>query len=111
MPERVIETTSLFAPALVSRVPSDPSIGVATSQVSFWRSLGGAVGTAVLGSILANRLPAGVPLRLALAGTLPDLFLMAAGVAAVALVATLFLREVPFARAAVVAEDHVREAA
>ena len=97
--------------AVVQAGVSHELVGVATSQVSFWRSLGGAVGTAVLGSILANRLPAGVPLRLALAGTLPDLFLMAAGVAAVALVATLFLREVPFARAAVVAEDHVREAA
>jgi hypothetical protein len=118
-----------------------------TSQVSFWRSLGGAI-EAILGSILANRLPVEVgarvatlphvpglsgaggaqalldPARLArlrsslppsllptldrfveasrvaLAGTLHDLFLIAAGVSAMALVATLFLREVPFARAA-----------
>jgi len=31
-------------------------VGVATSQIQFWRNLGGVVGTAVLGSILANRL-------------------------------------------------------
>jgi EmrB/QacA subfamily drug resistance transporter len=123
-------------------------IGVGTSQVNFWRNLGGAVFTAILGSILANRLPtainervaalppspelsalsahggaagqtffdparlaafkASVPstmlpavdqfvaaARLALAGTLHELFLGAAAVTAVAFVATLFLREVP----------------
>ena len=31
-------------------------VGVATSQMQFWRNLGGVVGTAILGSILANRL-------------------------------------------------------
>jgi EmrB/QacA subfamily drug resistance transporter len=72
-------------------------VGVATSQVNFWRSLGGAIGTAVLGSILASRLPAGTASGPALAGTLHDLFLAAAAVAAVAMVATLFLREVSFA--------------
>ena len=37
VPERVIETMSFFADALVSIVPSDPRVGVATSQspVSF----------------------------------------------------------------------------
>jgi EmrB/QacA subfamily drug resistance transporter len=124
-------------------------LGVATSQVTFWRSLGGTVGVAVLGSILANRLPGAVkakmgglslppgfkfgggspqtlfdPARLAqakaslppqalpvfdqvinatrsaLAATLQDLFLLAAGIALVALVATVFLREVPLTRVA-----------
>ena len=32
VPSRVIETTSFFAPALVSSVPNEPSAGVATSQ-------------------------------------------------------------------------------
>ena len=32
-------------------------VGVATSQVQFWRSMGGTVGAAVLGSVLAHRLP------------------------------------------------------
>jgi len=123
-------------------------IGVGTSQINFWRNLGGAVFTAILGSILANRLPqainaqvsalppspglsalsarggaagqaffdparlaafkASLPpamlpavdqfvaaARIALAGTLHELFWVAAAVTAIALVATLFLREVP----------------
>ena len=74
-------------------------IGVGTSQLTFWRSLGGTLGTAVLGSILTNRLP--LPFsRLGLAGTLHDLFLVAAAVAAVFVVASVFLREVPLAREA-----------
>ena len=122
-------------------------LGVATSQVQFWRNLGGTIGAAVLGSILANRLPAAIseqiaalnlppafklpsfsatspqqafdpanlaatraalppqvaPLfdqvihatRVALAETMHELFWIACGFMAVALVATLFLREVP----------------
>ncbi|HXM55722.1 MAG TPA: MDR family MFS transporter [Candidatus Dormibacteraeota bacterium] len=87
-------------------------VGVATSQVNFWRSLGGAIGTAILGSILANSLGsvAGVP-RVALASSLHDLFLMAAAVAAVALVATLFLREVSFTRGTAAAAEDLPTAA
>jgi hypothetical protein len=123
-------------------------IGVGTSQINFWRNLGGAVFTAILGSILANRLPQAInaqvsalpkspgmsalsahgggagqaffdPARLAaftaslppsmlpavdqfvaaarlgLAGTLHELFWVAAAVTAIAFLATLFLREVP----------------
>ena len=72
-------------------------IGVGTSQLTFWRSLGGTIGTAVLGSILVNRLPA-IPTRVDLAGTLHDLFLAAAVAAAVAVIVSLFLREVPLTR-------------
>jgi EmrB/QacA subfamily drug resistance transporter len=32
-------------------------LGVVTSQATFWRNLGGAVGTAMLGTLLARRLP------------------------------------------------------
>jgi MFS family permease len=72
-------------------------IGVGTSQITFWRSLGGTIGTAVLGSILTNRLP--IPYsRLGLASTLHDLFLVAAVVAAVSVIASVFLREVPLTR-------------
>jgi EmrB/QacA subfamily drug resistance transporter len=72
-------------------------IGVGTSQITFWRSLGGTIGTAILGSILTNRLP--IPYsRLGLANTLHDLFLAAAAVAAVSVIASVFLREVPLAR-------------
>jgi EmrB/QacA subfamily drug resistance transporter len=123
-------------------------LGVATSQVQFWRNLGGTIGTAILGSILARNLPDAVqaqvaglhlppaltgrlsgggmspqalfdpanlarvraslppqaaPLfdeglhavRVALANTLHELFFIAAGIMLVALVASLFLREVP----------------
>ncbi len=74
-------------------------IGVATSQLTFWRSLGGTIGTAVLGSILTNRLP--IPYsRLGLASTLRDLFMVAAVVAAVSVIASVFLREVPLIREA-----------
>ena len=68
-----------------------------TSQLTFWRSLGGTIGTAVLGSILVNRLPA-IPTRVGLAGTLHDLFRAAAVAAAVAVIVSLFLREVPLTR-------------
>ena len=61
---------------------------------TFWRSLGGTIGTAVLGAILTNHLPT-QPSRLALAGTLHDLFLIAALVAVVSLIVSVFLREVP----------------
>ncbi|MDQ6772690.1 MAG: MFS transporter [Candidatus Dormibacteraeota bacterium] len=123
-------------------------LGVATSQVQFWRNLGGTVGSAILGSVLARRLPGAIQTQVAtlhlppqvklpvggggsspqalfdkahlaaeraqlpapvqpifdqvilatragLAATLRDIFLVAAGVVVVALVASLFLREVP----------------
>ena len=127
-------------------------LGVATSQIQFWRQIGGTIGTAVLGSVLASRLaasvqsqvaglhlpaqaarlaPSGVSnpqavfdpsaiaarraaataaagpqgaaifdqvlhaLRAGLAGTLHEVFLYSGAVLVVALVATLFLREVP----------------
>jgi hypothetical protein len=74
-------------------------IGVGTSQLTFWRSLGGTIGTAILGSVLTNRMP--VPYsRLGLASTLHDLFLAAAVVAAVSVIASVFLREVPLTREA-----------
>jgi EmrB/QacA subfamily drug resistance transporter len=122
-------------------------LGVVTSQVQFWRNLGGTVGTAVLGSILAKQLPNAIQTRVAdlhlpaqlrlpggggsspqalfdpanlahirgslppqaaplfdqfilatraaLASTLHDLFLIGAAIMVIALLASLFLREVP----------------
>ena len=32
-------------------------LGVASSQIQFWRNLGGTVGSSILGAVLANRLP------------------------------------------------------
>jgi len=132
--------------AVQSAIPRE-MLGVGTSQITFWRNLGGTVGTAVLGSILARRLPqaiatqvaalhlptqfglgtgsggspqslfdpvrlaairAGLPpqaqqlfdqfltaIRVGLADTLHDLFRYAGVIVAVALVASLFMREVP----------------
>jgi EmrB/QacA subfamily drug resistance transporter len=125
-------------------------MGVATSQIQFWRNLGGTIGSAILGSILARQMTGAVstqiaslnlppplanvveanfgsgspqtlfdPARLAslrahlppqlapllprlleaartgLASALHDVFLIATAVMIVALVASLFLREVP----------------
>jgi EmrB/QacA subfamily drug resistance transporter len=124
-------------------------LGVATSQIQFWRNLGGTVGTAVLGSILTRtfgdaikqrvtdlnlppqlrqlagsmggaspqglfdpsniarvrgQLPAQAQqafdqiiyaIRLGLADSLHGLFLIAGAVMVIALVATVFLKEIP----------------
>ena len=126
-------------------------LGVATSQIQFWRQIGGTIGTSILGSVLASRLagsvqaqvaslhlppqagrlvPSGVSnpqavfdpstiaarraaataaggpqgtavfdqvlhaLRAGLAGTLHDVFLYCGIVLILALIASLFLREV-----------------
>lgn len=74
-------------------------IGVGTSQITFWRSLGGTIGTAILGSTLTNRLPI-PPTAVGLANTLHDLFIVAAVVATVSVIASLVLREVPLTREA-----------
>ena len=140
-------TFPLTVVAVQSALPRE-FLGVATSQVQFWRNLGATIGSAILGSVLANRLPAAIgeqigalalppqlkvptgagsgspqalfdpanlahlkaslppqaaPLfdrvieatRVALASTMHEVFLIAAGIMVVALVASLFLREVP----------------
>ncbi|MGY1706632.1 MFS transporter [Geodermatophilus sp. SYSU D00697] len=105
------------------------SIGAATSVVTFFRSMGGAAGVSVLGSIAANRvsdrvaeglvamgLPApegGGSESLDLAGlpapvqdlvrgvygdVIGDVFVFAAVISAVAVLAVLFVREVPLRR-------------
>jgi hypothetical protein len=111
-------------------------MGVASSQIQFWRNLGGTVGSAILGAVLANRLPeylttrvaalnlppqvvnnlpkggsansildptlmAKLPaafvnaIRMALSDTLHDIYLLAGLILIVALVSTVFLKEVP----------------
>jgi MFS family permease len=85
-------------------------VGVATSQITFWRSLGGTIGTAVLGAILTNNLPS-QPSRVALAGTLHDLFLIAALVAVVSLVVSVFLREVPLTQESQATPESIEVAA
>jgi hypothetical protein len=139
-------TFPLTLVAVQSALPRE-FLGVASSQIQFWRNLGGTIGSAVLGSILANRLPGAIadqvaalhlppgfrlsggsggspqqlfdpahlaalraqvpaplaPLfdqvihatRVGLATTMHELFLIAAVILVVSLVATLFMREVP----------------
>jgi EmrB/QacA subfamily drug resistance transporter len=105
------------------------SIGAATSVVTFFRSMGGAAGVSVLGSIAANRvsdqvaeglvamgLPApqgggsesldltGLPapvqelVRGVYGDVIGDVFVIAAVISAVAVLAVLFIREVPLRR-------------
>ena len=111
-------------------------LGVASSQIQFWRNLGGTVGSAILGAVLANRLPsylttrvaalnlppqvvnslpkggsansildptllAKLPpafvhaIRLALSDTLHDIYFLAGAILVIALISTVFLKEVP----------------
>ena len=49
-------TMPLYLNAVQSALPRELT-GVVTSQVQFWRNIGGTVGTAILGSVLAHRLP------------------------------------------------------
>jgi EmrB/QacA subfamily drug resistance transporter len=110
-------------------------LGVASSQIQFWRNMGGTVGSAILGAVLSTRLPdylktrvtalhlppqvgahlptgsaqsilqpdvlAKLPpafvhaIRLALSDTLRDIYFFAGLILVVALVSTVFLKEVP----------------
>jgi EmrB/QacA subfamily drug resistance transporter len=114
-------------------------MGVASSQIQFWRNLGGTVGSSILGAVLANRLPgylatqvsslhlpasalsqlgsagansilqpgalASLPpalvtaIRFALSETLRDIYIFAGVVLVIALVSTVFLKEVPLTSA------------
>jgi EmrB/QacA subfamily drug resistance transporter len=128
-------TFPLYLTVVQTALPRE-FMGVASSQIQFWRNLGGTVGSAILGAVLANRLPeylstrvaalhlpaqvvsslpkggsansildptlmAKLPpafanaIRLALADTLHDIYLLAGLILIVALVATVFLKEVP----------------
>ncbi len=57
-------TMPLYVNAVQSALPREIT-GVVTSQIQFWRNIGGTVGTAILGSFLANSLPAKVNAALA----------------------------------------------
>jgi MFS family permease len=115
-------------------------LGVASSQIQFWRNMGGTVGSAILGAVLANRLPdylatrvtalhlpaqvlAGLPkggsansildpsllaklppafvhaIRAALSDTLHDIYSFAGAILILALISTVFMKEVPLSSA------------
>jgi EmrB/QacA subfamily drug resistance transporter len=95
----------IYLNAVMSAVPQ-AHIGVASSQVQFWRSLGQTMGVAVLGAVLASHaavVSAGTDatgaitpeMRPALAEGLQAAFLVGTVAVVIALVASLQLREVP----------------
>lgn len=104
----------IYQNAVMSVVPHEV-VGVAASQVQFWRSLGQTMGVTVLGAILALQVgaatPSGAPLgatpasTAALAAGLQQLFLVAALIVAVAVAIALTLREVPFRGSRAAAAD------
>ena len=57
-------TFPLYLTAVQTALPRN-FLGVASSQIQFWRQIGGTIGTAVLGSVLAQRLPAHIQAQVA----------------------------------------------
>ncbi len=153
-------TFPLYLTAVQTALPRQ-YLGVASSQIQFWRNLGGTVGSAILGAVLANRLPdylktrvsnlnlpaqvvsslpkggsansildptllAKLPpafvhaIRLALSDTLHDIYVFAGVVLVIALISTVFMKEVPltgeraengFDEAPVIVDERERETA
>jgi EmrB/QacA subfamily drug resistance transporter len=68
-------------------------LGVGMATTSFFRALGGAVGAAALGTVFASRLGPGA--RVDVIDAVQVVFLLGAGIAAVALLVVLRLEEVP----------------
>jgi EmrB/QacA subfamily drug resistance transporter len=154
-------TFPLYLTAVQSALPRN-FLGVASSQVQFWRQIGGTLGTAVLGSVLSQRLPVHIgeqvavlhlpaqaarlvsgggsspqtlfdpaqiaasraratsalgsqgaaifdqvlhAVRVALASTLHEVFLYGAAVLIIALIATVFLKDVPLRARQPASED------
>ena len=99
-------TQPIYQNAVMSAVPHR-FVGVASSQVQFWRSLGQTVGTTVLGALLATQIGSNVvdpdalvtrmtPDALAALGTgLHLAFLVAAGSVAIAVFVAVLFKEVP----------------
>jgi hypothetical protein len=153
----------LYVNATQSALPRQ-YLGVATSQIQFWRNVGGTVGVAILGAVVSHELPQRIqaqvaalnlppqvaaslpsggsaqaifdPVRIAtikaslppqaqqifdqvldairgaLAASLHDVFVYAAAVVSVAVVVSLFLKEVPLkGRTARPSSEEVREGA
>src|SRR5207253_9669278 len=70
-------TMPLYINAVQSALPQR-YLGVGTSQIQFWRSVGGTVSSAILGSILAQRLPGAIADQLSRV-SLPPAFKTAIG--------------------------------
>ena len=74
-------------------------LGVATSGATLFRSIGGSLGTAILGAIFSTRLndqlAANVPQKAAFTGALTTVFTVAAGIALVAFLLSWMIEERP----------------
>jgi hypothetical protein len=70
-------------------------VGAATGQVQLWRNLGGAVGAAVLGSVLTGQLGLAGPEVGALAAALRLVFAVMTGILATGAAVSVLAREVP----------------
>ena len=159
-------TFPLYLTAVQSALPRQ-FLGVASSQVQFWRQIGGTIGTAVLGSVLSQQLPVHVgeevaslhlpaqaarflpsaggspqtlfdpaqiaarraqasafgpqgaalfdqvlhAIRVGLAATLHEVFLLGAAVLILALIASVFLKDVPLRGRQPAREEGAPEAA
>jgi predicted MFS family arabinose efflux permease len=86
--------------AVQSAVPR-ADLGVATSLTQFFRSVGGAVGVAVMGAVKTHKLEAGVPLD----GALHSVFMVGLVICVLALASTVL---VPAGRARELARDELR---
>ncbi|WP_236790735.1 MDR family MFS transporter [Amycolatopsis sp. GM8] len=83
VPTIVVQNTSVYE-----------DLGVATSGVSFLRTLGSSFGVAVFGTIFTSRLPA-VPTIPSYVDAIQTMFLVAAPIGILSFVVALFLKEVP----------------
>ncbi|OGO56420.1 MAG: hypothetical protein A2V85_03360 [Chloroflexi bacterium RBG_16_72_14] len=65
-------TLSVFTIIVQNAVPMR-ALGVATSNLTFFRQIGGSVGLALVGTVFANRLTAEIPTQVAAAGVPPQI--------------------------------------
>jgi len=71
-------------------------LGVATASTQLFRSIGGTVGTAVLGGVLNSRLSEFiVKTKEAFASSITEVFLIATGLMGIAFITSFFLKEIP----------------
>ena len=79
----------VFVPMLIAVQGAVPrhELGVATSVTQFFRAIGGTLGLSVMGTVMAQRLQAGLPVASAVHGV----FVVGAVICALALLSTLLV--------------------
>ncbi len=88
-------------------------LGVATASTQLFRSIGGTVGTAILGGVLTSRLASyAVKSKQAFATSITEVFLIAAVLLGISFIISFFLKEIPLRKTHVgVAEEAGKELA